>query len=220
MATGHGADHRRRGNIDLSVGSLLGLDRHGHGPAPDRLASRRLRLGFDHPCIWVIALAVGLALGALIGGLPGLHHRLPRRARPSSSRSAGCSSGAAPSGRARERPDDRADGPDLPAPRRRPEGSIGGTLAAGSSGSSPVVGDRAASDQRPAPAPAVRLPAPADVGRGAARRRRLRASSSARSGSPTAIPGRWPRRRSTRGAQHHRPAGGLQIPPGIAVPGR
>jgi D-xylose transport system permease protein len=56
-------------NIDLSVGSIVGVV----GMIYAVLMARVLPdlLGFDHPLLWVIALAAGLGLGALIGGVQG-----------------------------------------------------------------------------------------------------------------------------------------------------
>jgi D-xylose transport system permease protein len=57
-------------NIDLSVGSILGFT----GMVMGVLQARFLPslLGFDHPAIWVIALAGGLVVGGLIGTLHGM----------------------------------------------------------------------------------------------------------------------------------------------------
>ena len=57
-------------NIDLSVGSIVGVIAMVYA----LLMSRWLPalIGFDHPLMWVIALAIGMALGALIGGFQGL----------------------------------------------------------------------------------------------------------------------------------------------------
>jgi D-xylose transport system permease protein len=56
-------------NIDLSVGSLLGV----LGMAMALIQAEILPgfLGFDHPLTWIIALLAGIALGALIGGFQG-----------------------------------------------------------------------------------------------------------------------------------------------------
>lgn len=57
-------------NIDLSVGSILGFT----GTIMGVMQARFLPdiLGFNHPMIWVIALAIGLFVGALVGSLHGL----------------------------------------------------------------------------------------------------------------------------------------------------
>lgn len=57
-------------NIDLSVGSMLGVV----GMSMALLQAEILPdlLGFDHWATWIITLAVGLAMGALIGGFQGL----------------------------------------------------------------------------------------------------------------------------------------------------
>lgn len=56
-------------NIDLSVGSMLGLI----GVAMGLVQAEILPgiIGFDHPLTWLIALGAGLLLGALLGGLQG-----------------------------------------------------------------------------------------------------------------------------------------------------
>jgi D-xylose transport system permease protein len=56
-------------NIDLSVGSVVGVV----GMTYAYLMARVLPdyIGFDHPLMWVIALAIGITLGALIGGVQG-----------------------------------------------------------------------------------------------------------------------------------------------------
>jgi D-xylose transport system permease protein len=56
-------------NIDLSVGSLLGV----LGMAMALIQAEILPgwIGFDHPLTWIIALLAGIALGALIGGFQG-----------------------------------------------------------------------------------------------------------------------------------------------------
>jgi len=56
-------------NIDLSVGSVVGVVAMLYA----QLMARVLPdiIGFDHPLMWVIALAAGVALGAAIGGLQG-----------------------------------------------------------------------------------------------------------------------------------------------------
>lgn len=55
--------------IDLSVGSIVGVV----GMTYAVLMARILPdfLGFDHPLLWIIALAIGLALGATIGAVQG-----------------------------------------------------------------------------------------------------------------------------------------------------
>ncbi|HEX6222506.1 MAG TPA: sugar ABC transporter permease [Acidimicrobiia bacterium] len=55
--------------IDLSVGSIVGVV----GMTYAVLMARVLPdfLGFDHPLLWIVALAVGLALGAAIGAVQG-----------------------------------------------------------------------------------------------------------------------------------------------------
>jgi D-xylose transport system permease protein len=56
-------------NIDLSVGSIVGVV----GMLYAQLMHTWLPgwLGFDHPLMWIVALAAGIALGAAVGGLQG-----------------------------------------------------------------------------------------------------------------------------------------------------
>ena len=56
-------------HIDLSVGSILGLVGMIMGVTQAEFLPHVL--GFGHPLIWVIALAVGLAVGSAIGLLQG-----------------------------------------------------------------------------------------------------------------------------------------------------
>ena len=56
-------------NIDLSVGSMLGLI--GMTMAVVQVEILPDLIGLDHPVTWVVALAVGVTLGALLGGLQG-----------------------------------------------------------------------------------------------------------------------------------------------------
>lgn len=56
-------------NIDLSVGSMLGFIGMVMALVQAEVLPRTL--GFGHPMIWVITLAIGIALGALIGALQG-----------------------------------------------------------------------------------------------------------------------------------------------------
>jgi D-xylose transport system permease protein len=57
-------------NIDLSVGSILGFTGMVMGVLQARMLPELL--GFDHPAIWIIALACGLLVGGLIGTLQGV----------------------------------------------------------------------------------------------------------------------------------------------------
>lgn len=59
-------------NIDLSVGSLLGFLGYTMAMVQAQWIPNALHLGFNQPYTWLIALAVGIVLGALIGGLQGL----------------------------------------------------------------------------------------------------------------------------------------------------
>ncbi|HET7411501.1 MAG TPA: sugar ABC transporter permease [Pararhizobium sp.] len=56
-------------NIDLSVGSLLGFVGMIMGVTQAEILPDML--GYGHPAIWIIALALGLLTGALIGALQG-----------------------------------------------------------------------------------------------------------------------------------------------------
>jgi len=58
-------------NIDLSVGSVLGLTGMTMAMLQAEWIPKTFGLGFDQPYTWIIALAAGLALGALIGGIQG-----------------------------------------------------------------------------------------------------------------------------------------------------
>lgn len=59
-------------NIDLSVGSMLGFIGYTMAMVQAEWIPKTLGFGFEQPCTWIIALAVGLALGAAIGGLQGV----------------------------------------------------------------------------------------------------------------------------------------------------
>jgi D-xylose transport system permease protein len=59
-------------NIDLSVGSILGVVGMVMGLLQAEWITKSLGLGFDQPYTWIVTVAVGLALGALIGGLNGV----------------------------------------------------------------------------------------------------------------------------------------------------
>ena len=58
-------------NIDLSVGSLVGVIAMTYALLMTDWMPSLLGMGADFPFRWVIALAIGIALGALIGGLQG-----------------------------------------------------------------------------------------------------------------------------------------------------
>ncbi|MGV8856451.1 MAG: sugar ABC transporter permease [Devosia sp.] len=58
-------------NIDLSVGSILGLVAMVMGVMQTDILPNQLGLGLGHPLIWVLSLAVGLASGVAIGALQG-----------------------------------------------------------------------------------------------------------------------------------------------------
>ena len=67
-------------NIDLSVGSLVGLIAMSYALLMTDWFPRIFGIGADVPFQWALALAIGIGLGALRRGDPGLHHRLHRRA--------------------------------------------------------------------------------------------------------------------------------------------
>ena len=56
-------------NIDLSVGSILGFTGMIMGVMQAQILPQLL--GFNHPAIWILALATGLVVGGLIGTLHG-----------------------------------------------------------------------------------------------------------------------------------------------------
>ena len=58
-------------NIDLSVGSILGLVGMVMGVMQTQILPIQLGLGLGHPMIWALSLLVGIALGAGIGALQG-----------------------------------------------------------------------------------------------------------------------------------------------------
>tara|TARA_R110002020_G_scaffold17746_14_gene61920 strand:- start:133 stop:1452 length:1320 start_codon:yes stop_codon:yes gene_type:complete len=58
-------------NIDLSVGSILGLVAMVMGVMQTDILPNQLGLGLGHPMIWVLSLAVGLLTGVAIGALQG-----------------------------------------------------------------------------------------------------------------------------------------------------
>ncbi len=58
-------------NIDLSIGSVLGLTGMAMAMLQAEWIPRTLGFGFEQPWTWIVTVAVGLALGALIGGLQG-----------------------------------------------------------------------------------------------------------------------------------------------------
>jgi D-xylose transport system permease protein len=58
-------------NIDLSVGSLLGLTGYTMAMLQAIWIPTTLGLGFDQPWTWIVALIIGIGLGALLGGFQG-----------------------------------------------------------------------------------------------------------------------------------------------------
>lgn len=59
-------------NIDLAVGSMVGVIGMAMAIFQARFLPTTLGLGFDQPYTWIVTVALGLALGALIGGLTGV----------------------------------------------------------------------------------------------------------------------------------------------------
>ncbi|MDP2780312.1 sugar ABC transporter permease [Devosia sp.] len=58
-------------NIDLSVGSILGVVAMVMGVMQTDILPNQLGLGLGHPMIWVLSLAAGLLTGVAIGALQG-----------------------------------------------------------------------------------------------------------------------------------------------------
>ncbi|WIY54496.1 sugar ABC transporter permease [Devosia sp. YIM 151766] len=58
-------------NIDLSVGSILGLVGMVMGVMQTQILPVQFGLGLGHPMIWVLSLATGIGVGVLIGALQG-----------------------------------------------------------------------------------------------------------------------------------------------------
>ena len=58
-------------NIDLSIGSILGLTGYTMAMVQAVWIPTTLKLGWDQPYTWIIALVIGIALGAVIGGIQG-----------------------------------------------------------------------------------------------------------------------------------------------------
>src|SRR5215217_3376202 len=58
-------------NIDLSVGSILGLVAMVMGVMQTDILPVQLGLGLGHPLIWALSLAAGLVVGVGIGALQG-----------------------------------------------------------------------------------------------------------------------------------------------------
>jgi D-xylose transport system permease protein len=58
-------------NIDLSVGSMLGLTGYTMAMLQAIWIPTTLGLGFDQPYTWILALVIGIGLGALLGGFQG-----------------------------------------------------------------------------------------------------------------------------------------------------
>lgn len=58
-------------NIDLSVGSILGVVAMVMGVMQTDILPNQLGLGLGHPMIWALSLAVGLLTGVAIGALQG-----------------------------------------------------------------------------------------------------------------------------------------------------
>ncbi len=58
-------------NIDLSIGSVLGLTGMAMAMLQAEWIPKTFGLGFDQPWTWIVTLAFGLVLGAIIGGVHG-----------------------------------------------------------------------------------------------------------------------------------------------------
>ena len=58
-------------NIDLSVGSLLGFTGYTMAMVQAVWIPTTLKLGFDQPYTWIVALGVGILIGAALGGFQG-----------------------------------------------------------------------------------------------------------------------------------------------------
>ena len=58
-------------NIDLSVGSMLGLIGYTMAMVQVNWLPNALGVSYNEPYIWIVALLVGLAMGAVIGGVTG-----------------------------------------------------------------------------------------------------------------------------------------------------
>ena len=58
-------------NIDLSVGSLMGLTGYVMAMVQAVWIPTTLGLGFDKPYTWIVALAIGILIGAALGGFQG-----------------------------------------------------------------------------------------------------------------------------------------------------
>ena len=204
-------------NIDLSVGSLLGFLGYTMAMVQTEWIPNTFDLGFDRWYTWIVALAVGIALGAAIGAVQGFIVAY-----------VGVPSFIVTLGgiliwrglifRYAAGPDAGADGRQLPAARRRPARFARrvAQLAArrdrlrrsSSSASSSPAGAAAATSS-----PSVRSASTSGSAWSAV------SSSSARSGSPTATPGR-PQLASQYAERHGivEPEGGLKIPTGVAYP--
>ena len=202
-------------NIDLSVGSMLGLIGYVMAMIQVVWLPQVFGVSYNEPWIWIVALAAGILLGAAIGCGLGHGRRLPRR--PVLHRHPGRAPDLArpdlplPAG-----PDALAAQRDLPAARRRPQG-----IARGDRQLDPrrhhLRGDRLHAVGRPASQEAVWLPGPSAVGRGRGRRRSAAARCSSSSTSPTATRGRRPSPTSAaKETGNAIPPGG--IPTGIAIP--
>ena len=204
-------------NIDLSVGSIVGVVGMFMAP-PVALAhpdDSRPRL---RPAVHLDRRpsSSGLALGRRHRGAPGRSRSRTSASRRSSSRWAGCSSGA-PSRSSCPRADRLPTGPDVPAPGRRPKGSVGETV-------SWIIGmavcrrHRLRAHLEPSAPPPLRLPGAPAVGRGRPSASSAASSCSGPSRSRTAIPGQAAREQFA--AEHGIPSpeGGLIIPTGIANP--
>ena len=204
-------------NIDLSVGSLVGLIAMSYALWMTDWFPRIFGIGPDVPFQWVLALALGIGLGAGVGAIQGFI--IAYIGVPSFIVTLGGllsirglvwyqSQGAAVIGL----------DPTFQLFGGGALGSVGEliTWILGVVGCVAIVGLLV---QQPASATSLWLPDATDVGRGAPRRRSAARSSSAWPGSPTTRSGRRASPTSTPPITASRqPPGGLQIPVGFPFP--
>ena len=151
-------------NIDLSVGSLVGFIAMTYALLMTDWMPNILGIGADFPFRWVIALGLGVALGAAHRRLPGLHHRLHRRALVHRHPGRPALDPRASSGTSRAAPPSPGLDPSFQLIGGGAQGSLGGTLT-WVARHRRLRRDHRAARQQPPAAPAVRLPAAARCGR-------------------------------------------------------
>ena len=204
-------------NIDLSVGSVLGLTGMLMAMLQAEWIPKTFGLGFDQPWTWIVDARLRPRRRGRHRRRPRLRHRLrrcplvhrdPRRAARL----------ARPRLPARPGPDDRPDGLDVLAARRRAAGFARGEPQL-ARGRSRVCRDRLRPDHRPATAPEIWLPDPADARGDHGRRHRLPDHDrrrGRRQSLPVAAAARQQLRRRATGSRNRRAA--CIIPTGIAIP--